>query len=181
MGKTEQEGQPAQNRNDQTGVKRYQIRQKMVSAGKDYWIENEQGEHVYKIDGKVLTWKQTFYFEDANGKKLAKIKKHILKIKETMEIKASDGEQLAVVRKDLFTPLKEHFVVNVKNSPNLEIHGNILDHEYTIGDDQNKVAQVSKKWLNIRDSYSVSIEPGQDDMIILAVVVCVDAMTHSTR
>ena len=181
MGKTEQEPQSTENRNDQTGVKRYKISQKMVSVGKDYWIENEQGEHVYQIDGKVLTWKQTFYVEDAHGKKLAKIKKHILKIKETMEIEGSEGEQLAEVRKDLFTPLREHFVVKVKNGPDLEIHGNILDHEYTIGDDQNKVAHVSKKWLNLRDSYSVAIEPGQDDMIILAVVVCIDEMTHSTR
>jgi uncharacterized protein YxjI len=38
---------------------------------------------------------------------------------------------------------------------------------------------VSKKYFHVRDSYSVSIEPGQDDMIILAVVVCIDEMTHA--
>jgi uncharacterized protein YxjI len=165
----------------QTGAKRYQFHQKIASIGKDYWIENEHGEQVYKIDGKAVTWNKTFYFEDAHGNKLAKIKKSILTLKETMEISAPDGEQLALVKKDVFTPLKEHFVVNVKDGPDLEVHGNLLDHEYTIGDDQNKVAQVSKKWLNIRDSYSVSIEPGQDDVIILAVVLCIDEMTHATR
>jgi uncharacterized protein YxjI len=81
------------------------------------------------------------------------------------------------------TPLKllpqERFVVNVNNGPGLEIHGNILDYEYTISDGNAKVAEVSKKWLLLRDSYSVSIEPGQDDVIILAVVLCIDEMTHS--
>jgi uncharacterized protein YxjI len=164
-----------------TGSKHYQLRQKMVSIGKDYWIENEQGEQVYKIDGKALHVHRTLYFLDAHGNKLAKLVKSVLTLKETMEITGPDGEELAVVKKDIFTPLKEHFVVNVKNGPDLEINGNILDHEYTIGDDQNKVAQVSKKWLNLRDSYSIAIEPGQDDVIILSVVLSIDTMTHSSR
>jgi uncharacterized protein YxjI len=185
MSQSEQAEQRDEKQDDsslgQPGAKRYRFRQKLVSIGKDYWIENEQGEQVYKIDGKALTWHKTFYLEDAHGKKLAKIRKFIATVKEKMEVENPDGERLALVTKDLFTPLKEHFVVKVKNGPDLEIHGNIFDHEYTIGDDQNKVAQVSKKWLNIRDSYSVSIEPGQDDVIILSVVLCIDEMTHATR
>ena len=93
--------------------------------------------------------------------------------------KGPDGEQLALVKKALFTPLREHFVVKVKDGPDLEVHGNLLDHEYTIGEGRTKVAEVSKKYFHVRDSYSVSIEPGQDDMIILAVVVCIDEMTHA--
>jgi uncharacterized protein YxjI len=96
-----------------------------------------------------------------------------------MEVEGPDGERLALVTKALFTPLKEHFVVRVKNGPDLEIHGNILDHEYTIGDGRDKVAKVSKKFFHVRDSYTISIEPGQDDVIILTVVVCIDEMTHS--
>jgi uncharacterized protein YxjI len=161
-----------------TGGKRYIMRQKMVSIGNDYWVENEQGEQVYNIDGKIGIHK-TFVIQDGHGKKLAKIRKVLVTVKETMEIEGSAGEKLAVVKKDLFTPLKEHFVVDVKNGSNLEIHGNILDHEYTIGDGTQKVAQVSKKLFHIRDSYSISIEPGQDDVLILAVVVCIDEMTHA--
>ncbi len=96
-----------------------------------------------------------------------------------MEIEGPDGEKLAVVKKDIFTPLKEHFVVDIINGSNLEIHGNILDHEYSIEDGRSKVAQVSKKLFHVRDSYSISIEPGQDDVFILAVVVCIDEMTHA--
>jgi uncharacterized protein YxjI len=159
----------------------YKLHQKMVSLGKDYWIENEQGVQVYKVDGKVLTLYKTFYFEDVHGKKLAKIKKHIATVKQTMEVEGPDGEKLALVKKDLFTPLKEHFVVKVKDGPDLDVHGNILDYEYTIGDGQSKIAQVSKKFFNIRDSYSIAVEPGQDDVIILAIVLCIDEMTHTTR
>ena len=43
-----------------------------------------------------------------------------------------------MVKKDIFTPLKEHFVVKVNKGPDLEIHGNLLDHEYTIGETKIK-------------------------------------------
>ena len=182
MAQSKQEEYLVENRDDlslgQIRGKRYIMRQKMVSIGNDYWIENEQGEQIYKIDGKI-GWHKNFYFEDAHGNRLAKIHKILLTIKETMEIEGPDGEKLASVKKDLFTPLKEHFVVEVKNGPDLEIHGNILDHEYTINDGSNKIAQVSKKIFHVRDSYSISIVPGQDEVIILAVAVCIDEMTHA--
>jgi uncharacterized protein YxjI len=30
----------------------------------------------------------------------------------------------------------------------------------------------------VRDSYGIAIDPGQDDVIMLAVTVCVDKMAH---
>lgn len=60
----------------------------------------------------------------------------------------------------------------------MEVKGNILDHEYTIGEGRDKVAEVSKKWFRVRDSYGVSVDPGQDDIIILAVTVCIDQMAN---
>lgn len=165
---------------EQVGGKRYILRQKIVSIGNDYWVENEQGEKVYEIDGKIGLYKN-FIFKDAHGKKLVKIHKAILTVKETMEIENSDGEKLAVVKKALFTPLMEHFVVNMNNGSDLEIHGNILDHEYTIVNNRNIIAQVSKKLFNLRDSYSISIGAGQNEVLILAVVVCIDEMTHSGK
>ena len=40
------------------------------------------------------------------------------------------------------------------------------------------MAEISKKWFRIRDSYGVEIEPDQDDILILAVTVCIDQMAH---
>ncbi len=162
----------------ETSDKRYTMRQDLVAIGDDYWIENEQGDKVYRVDGKVLHVHKTFYIKDTNGKQLAKLKKFIA-VKGKMEITRPDGEQLALVTKDLFTPLKEHFVININNGPELEVHGNIIDHEYKISDGQNIIADVSKALLKVRDNYSILVKPGQDDFIILAVVVCIDALTHN--
>ena len=66
------------------------------------------------------------------------------------------------------SPLRDRWTVKIKGGPDLEVKGNILDHEYTIGEGRDKVAEVSKKWFRVRDTYGVEIESGQDDILILA-------------
>jgi uncharacterized protein YxjI len=39
------------------------------------------------------------------------------------------------------------------------------------------VAEVSKRWFRIRDTYGIEIAPDEDDALILAVTVCIDQMT----
>lgn len=160
---------------------RYQMRQKMVSIGDDYWIENGEGQRVFKVDGKVLRVRQTLRFEDAHGTELAKIQERMLHVKDTMEIEAPDGTRMAMVKKALITPLRDRWTVKVADGPDLEVQGNILDHEYTIGEGRHKVAEVSKKWFRVRDTYGVEVEPGQNDIVILAATVVLDEMAHKGR
>jgi uncharacterized protein YxjI len=154
------------------------MREKMVSIGDDFWIENDKGQKVFKIDGKALRVRETLVFEDAHGNELAKIQERKLRVKDSMEIEGPHGENLGTVKKAMVTPVRERWVVKIKGGPDLEVKGNILDHEYTIGEGRDKVAEVSKKWFRIRDSYGVSIDSGQDDIVILAVAVCIDQMSH---
>jgi uncharacterized protein YxjI len=163
------------------GGNRYQMRQKMISIGDDFWIQDERGQRVFKVDGKALRVRQTLIFEDARGNELCKIQERMLRIKDSMEIEGPNGQSIAMVKKALITPIRERWVVKVQNGPDLEVHGNILDHEYTIGEGRDKIAEVSKKWFRIADSYGVAIEAGQNDVVILAVAVCIDEMAHSSR
>ena len=161
-----------------SGNNRYQMREKLVSIGDDFWIENEAGQKVFKVDGKALRIRQTLKFEDAHGNELCQIQERKLRVKDSMEVEGADGSQVAMVKKALISPLRDRFTVKIKNGPDLEVKGNILDHEYSIGEERDKVAEVSKKWFRLRDTYGVEIEPGQDDILILAVTVCIDQMAH---
>ncbi|MGZ3624987.1 MAG: LURP-one-related/scramblase family protein [Ktedonobacteraceae bacterium] len=156
----------------------YQMREKLVSIGDDFWIENNRGEKVYKVDGKALRVRQTMIFEDRSGRELAKIQERMLRVKDSMEVEDPSGRQIAMVKKALITPVRDRWTVKIKGGPDLEVQGNILDHEYTIGEGRDKVAEVSKKWFRVRDTYGVEIEPGQDDILILAVTACIDQMAH---
>ena len=156
----------------------YRVRQKLVAIGDDFWIENERGERVYKVDGKALRVRQTLIFEDAAGNELCKIQERMVRIKDSMEIEGPDGQRLAMVKKALITPVRDRWAVSVADGPDLDVQGNILDHEYTIGEGRDKIAEISKKWFRVADTYGVEIEPGQNDVLILAVTVALNSMAH---
>jgi len=162
-------------RGDAPEVHRYQMREKLLSIGDDYWIETESGERAFKVDGKAVRVRDTFVLEDAAGQEVAKIQERKLTIRDTMKIERAGGD--ATVRKAL-VGIRDRFNIEVDGGADLKAHGNILDHEYEIERDGDEVASVSKKWFRVRDTYGVEIQPGQDDALILAITVCVDALSH---
>ena len=158
---------------------RYRMREKLISFGNDFWIEDENRRRAFKVDGKMLRVRETLFFEDVNGNELCKIQQRLITIRDTMTIEGPKGETLATVKKALITPLRDRWTVKVGNGPDLQVQGNILNHQYTIGAGNNKVAEVSKRWFRLADTYGVLIEPGQNDVVILAVTVAIDMMAHS--
>ena len=58
---------------DSGGAVRYQMREKMVSIGDDYWIEDAHGQKVFKVDGKALRVRDTLLFKDRQGNDLCKV------------------------------------------------------------------------------------------------------------
>jgi uncharacterized protein YxjI len=163
------------------GATHYRMRQKLVSIGDDFWIENDRGERVFKVDGKALRVRETLVFENARGNQLAKIQERMLRVRDTMEIEGPDGGTVASVRKAMITPLRERWTVKVGGGPDLSVQGNVLDHEYTIGEGRDSVAQVSKRWFRVADTYGVEVGPGQNDVLVLAVTVAIDMMGHPQR
>jgi uncharacterized protein YxjI len=168
-------------REEGSGGTHYQMRQRLVSIGDDFWIQNDRGERVFKVDGKALRVRKTLIFEDARGNELAKIQERMLRVKDTMEIEGPGGETVAMVKKALITPLRERWTVKVHDGPDMAVQGNILDHEYTIGEGRDAVAQVSKRWFRVADTYGVEVGPGQDDALVLAVTTAIDMMAHPDR
>jgi uncharacterized protein YxjI len=147
--------------------------EKLASIGDDFFIQNDQGQRVFKVDGKALRLRDTLMFRDLQGNEACKIQERAARVKDSMEIEGPNGQRVAMVKKAMITPLRDRFVVKVGDGPDLEVQGNMLAHEYRIGN----VATVSKKWFRVRDSYGVEIAPGQNDVLILAVTVCIDQMT----
>jgi uncharacterized protein YxjI len=160
---------------------RYKMRQKLVSLGDDFVIENEQGQKVYFVDGKLLRIRKTLDFKDMSGRKLCQIQERLLTVRDTMAVEDADGRVVAVVKKALIAPLRDRYSVRIKNGPDMDITGNILDYEYTIEEGRRKVAEISKKWFRLSDTYGVEIAPGEDDVLLLAITVAVDMMSHENK
>jgi uncharacterized protein YxjI len=159
------------------GGNRYQMREKMFSIGDDFWIEDESGRRAYKVDGKALRVRKTLVIEDGNRNEVAKIQERMVAVRDTMTIERP-GKPTATVKKALISPLRDRFTLTADDVGEIEIKGNLVDHEYTFERGGQKIAETSKRWFRVRDSYGVEIDPGQDDALILAATVVIDQMSH---
>ena len=161
---------------DEPGA-RYQMREKLVSIGDDFWIENDAGERVFKVDGKALRVRSTLIVETLSGEELFTVRERKLSVRDKMTVERQ-GETVATVKKALITPLRERYKIELEGGGELETHGNILDHEYKIERDGHTVAEVSKRWLRVRDTYGIEIAPSENHALVLAVTICIDQMAH---
>ena len=157
------------------GSHRYRMRQKLVSFGDDYWIENAPGQRVFFVDGKAFRLREHLGFKDVQGNELLAIQERVMHIKDIYSIYRK-GNVFATVKKVLITPLRQRFEVHVAGAENMEVEGDILNHEYEIHEGRKLMAEVSKKWFHEADTYGVNIIPGANDILILAITVIIDMM-----
>ena len=156
-----------------SGGARYLLREKLLSIGDDFWIENDHGERIFHVDAKVLRVRDTVLIKDTDGNELVKLQKRLVRARDTMAIERG-GDKVATVKKAIIAPLRDRFTVELAGGGSLEAQGSILDHEYQITRDGIPVANISKRWFRVRESYGVAVAPGQDDALVLAITVCID-------
>ncbi len=154
---------------------KFMMRERLVSVGDDYWIEDQNGDRKFKVNGKVARIRDTWVLEDLHGATVATIRERKLSVRDA--IKVDVGGREATVKKAL-VGIRDRFHVEVENGHDLKVHGNVVDHEYEIERDGDRVATVSKKWFRARDTYGVEVEPDADVVLVLAVTVAVDALAH---
>jgi uncharacterized protein YxjI len=151
----------------------YVIRERFFSIGDDFDVLDEHGTKVFHVDGKVLSLRNKVVIEDPSGQEVASVHRHLVAMRPTYEITIG-GEKAAEVRKKLFTPFRDRFTIDVPGPDDLEMKGDLFDHEYVIDRGGHEVAVVSKQWLTMRDTYAVQISAGVEPLLILCSVLALD-------
>ena len=151
----------------------YVIRERFFSIGDDFDVLDEHGNKVLHVDGKVFSLRNRVVIEDLSGAEVASVYRHLVALRPTYEITIG-GEKAAEVRKKLFTPFRERFTIDVPGPDDLEMKGDLLDHEYVIEQGGVEVAAVSKRWLTIRDTYAVQVAAGVEPLLVIGAVLALD-------
>ncbi len=162
-------------RHDEEVGRRFKMKEKMISVGDDYWIEDEAGARAFKVNGKVARIRDSWVLEDLHGKEVASIRERKLSLRDAIKIEF--GGQEATVKKAMIG-FRDRFHVELEHGKDLTVKGNIVDHDYEIERDGKKIGEVSKKWLRARDTYGVEVRDVADVVLVLAVTVAVDALAH---
>ncbi|MFD4030494.1 LURP-one-related/scramblase family protein [Streptomyces sp. NPDC058637] len=149
------------------------VRERLFAVGDDYWIEDADGHKVFLVDGKAMRLRDTFELKDTDGRVLVEIRQKLVSLRDTMIIER-DGEELAKVKRKRLSLLRNHYRVTLVDGTELDVSGKILDREFAVDYDGELLAQVSRRWLTVRDTYGIDIVREDADMpLLVAVAVCV--------
>jgi uncharacterized protein YxjI len=151
----------------------YVIRERFFALGQDFDITDDSGRLAYHVDGKVLSVRGRLILRDPGGREVGEVRRKLAALRPTYEILIG-GEKAAQVRKRIFTPFVDRFTIDIPGPDDLEMSGDLLDHEFTIRRGGQTVASVSKRWLTTRDTYAVDITADENDLLILASILALD-------
>lgn len=149
------------------------VRDRLLGIGDDYWIEDDRGQKVFLVDGKAMRLRETFELKDMQGRVLIDIRAKMLALRDTMVIER-DGDTLATVKRKRLSLLRNHYRVDLVDGTELDVSGKILDREFAIEYDGELLADISRRWFRVRDTYGLHItRDDADASLLLAVAVCV--------
>lgn len=151
------------------------MRERFLDLGEDFTIEDERGRPAFRVDGKVLTLRKTFVLESLDGRPLATIRKPLVALRDTIVIERPDRPPATVKR--AWLAIRPKFHVEAAEG-DLEVSGNIMAHDYAIRRGSETVARISKGWFQVRESYGVEVEAGEDPALMLSVAVALESFDH---
>ncbi|MEU6125780.1 LURP-one-related family protein [Streptomyces sp. NPDC047123] len=157
------------------------VRDRMLGIGDDYWIEDDQGRKVFLVDGKAMRLRETFELKDMQGRVLIDIHAKVLSLRDTMVIER-EGETLATVKRKRLSLLRNHYRVALVDGTELDVSGKILDREFAIEYDGELLADISRRWFRVRETYGLQVvREDADPALLLAVAVCVIRLAEKER
>lgn len=146
------------------------IKQKLFSWGDKFSIYDVNGNERYYVEGEVFSWGKKLHLYDLSGRELALIRQKWSFMLPTYHI-IRNGETVAEVVKE-FTFFHQRYSVH---GPGWNVEGSFWSHDYQVSRGSQPIVSVSKEWFTLGDAYQLSIAPGADEVLAVAVVLVIDA------
>jgi uncharacterized protein YxjI len=159
-------------------VTRYRLTDQLAATDDDFFVQTGTGQRAFKVSGKSIRLRDTIRFEDMQGAGLCEVRADADGDRDTMVVAGPHGEHLATIRREPISPVRDQFTIELAGGTMLNVLGNVPAHEFEIADPAGAIAEVSRRWFRIRDSYGVEVAPGNNDALLLAAVVCIDLMLN---
>jgi uncharacterized protein YxjI len=159
---------------------RYVIREQFFRLGEDSQITDESGQPLFDVDGKVLSLHNTLVMRDLQGQAVATVKRELIALAPTYRIERP-GQNSVQVRKRLINLFGDHYTIDIPGPDDLEIVGDLFDHDYQVTRSGGVIATISKQWIALTDTYGVETAPGEDDVLLLASVLALDLAEDRKR
>ncbi len=156
----------------------YVLHRKLTSLD-SFDVTDAAGDHAfgvkYHIDG--LT-KASWTLTGASGAQVGRLIRAGVHMHPTFSLERP-GHGDVTVSKSNFMPVQETWRAAGTELGDLDVSGNLVDHEYSItAPDGTAVGQASRSWVTVRETYGVRVD-GIDPVVVLATAIAIDVIEHA--
>ncbi len=155
----------------------YIIEQKILALRDTFGVKDRNGNLLAYVKKQLVSFGPKFWYETPDGNKLGEIHGKVLTVRPTFEIYNGQGQLVAQVKKQLLKLIGEAWWMEDPSGQRIaKINGNIWEHDYTVQDMSGApIAQIHKKWVTVRDSYSLEmVNPNFDPYLVISYAISLD-------
>ena len=150
------------------------LKQKAISFGEKFTVRDENGQERYWVEGSVFSFIKKLRIYDKHFQEIAAIHQKFWSWPPGYRVLIREREVACVQSK--LTLLYPRYTVEQLG---WEVSGHFLEHDYTIAQNGETLATISKKWMSWGDSYQLEITDPANELTALAVVLAIDCIKAS--
>lgn len=147
------------------------VNQKIFSIGERFTVKDEFGNDRYFVEGEVFSFPKRFHIYDASGNEVLLLQSKMFSFTPSYQIIRNGNVAAEIIKEFSFF----HPRYRIDGSP-FSVEGEVFSHDYTILRDGHPVAAISKEWFTWGDSYMVNNFSGEDEEMLLAILIVIDCV-----
>lgn len=157
----------------------YLLRRKLASID-GFLVFDSNGAQLYHFKHHAAFGKERWTMHDASEAQVAELVRPAMHVHPTFVL-SRPGRADVTIRKSNFMPLKETWRIEGSEDGDLDVAGDIADHEFTVVDQSGRiVATATQSWITLTDSFGIQVD-GVDPVLVIAGAVGIDVIDHEHR
>lgn len=150
------------------------IKQELFRLPSTYTITDESEEVVFQAKAKLFSLHAIRHLYSASGEVLYTIRAKLFRFLPEFELIDANGNKIATIKKKF--SFLQNLAIQTKDGT-YRIKGDFWSLNYKIEKDEGVVAEVQKKLISIRDSYTLDIyDPQVDAAFLVAFTLIIDLL-----
>jgi len=154
-------------------VIRLHVSQRIFTLGERFTVTDDAGRARYFVDGSFLRIPKEFWIKDAVGANVARLWKTPISFMPRYNLEIH-GQPAAEIRQRLTLVRKHLEITPVGGYKDLDVRGDLWNMDFDIYRGGRAIGHVGKRWLSIRDRYTIIVEDAHEELIVVAIVVAID-------
>ncbi|MCS3842080.1 LURP-one-related/scramblase family protein [Microbacterium sp. AK031] len=153
---------------------RYQMTQRLLAIGDKGVIYDEFGNLIYQNEGRFFNLTDKVKMLDGLGNVVATLHSRLIEFPKSFYIEI-EGQAAAKVTPKPLALLRAAIDIVLVSGERWKLSGTLRNHSFTLEDGQGQtIATASRDWITITDGYGIEIAEGQDDLLVLMVIVALE-------